>query len=147
MKCDNKSIGKYISILYRYQQCFMGKELKKYGLGTGQYIFLLILFKKDGISQDELSKSAYIDKGTTARAIAKLENEGYVLRKKDEEDKRTNRIYLTEKALEFKPVLFKILRKWLDVLSADLNKEEEEVAIELLEKMGESAAKYMKENN
>lgn len=147
MNCDNKSIGRYISILYRYQQCFMGKELKQYSLGTGQYIFLLTLLKKDGISQDEISKSSYIDKGTTARAIAKLEKEGYVLREKDKDDKRTNRIYLTEKALEFKPVLFKILRKWIEVLSADLNKEEEAVAIKLLEKMGESAAKYMKENN
>ncbi len=147
MNCDNKSIGKYISILYRYQQCFMAKELKEYNLGTGQYIFLLTLLKKDGISQEELSKSSYIDKGTTARAIAKLEQEGYVLRKKDEEDKRTNRIYLTEKALEFKPVLFEILRKWVGILSSDLSKEEEAVAIKLLEKMGESAAKYMKENN
>lgn len=147
MNCLNKPIGKYISILYRYQQCFMGKELKKYSLGTGQYIFLLTLFKKDGISQEEISKTSYIDKGTTARAIAKLEKEGYVLRKKDEEDKRANRIYLTEKALEFKSVLFEILRKWIDILSADLSKEEEEMAIKLLEQMGESAAKYMKENN
>lgn len=125
----------------------MGKELKNYSLGTGQYIFLLTLFKKDGISQEEISKSSYIDKGTTARAIAKLEKEGYILRKKDEEDKRTNRIYLTEKALQFKPVFFKILRKWIDILSSDLSKEEEVVAIKLLEKMGESAAKHMKENN
>lgn len=147
MNCDNKSIGKYISILYRYQQGFMAKELKEYNLGTGQYIFLLTLLKKDGISQEELSKSSYIDKGTTARAIAKLEQEGYVLRKKDEEDKRTNRIYLTEKALEFEPVLFEILRKWVGILSSDLSKEEEAVAIKLLENMGESAAKYMKENN
>lgn len=125
----------------------MAKELKEYNLGTGQYIFLLTLLKKDGISQEELSKSYYIDKGTTARAIAKLEQEGYVLRKKYEEDKRANRIYLTEKALEFKPVLFEILRKWVGILSSDLSKEEEVVAIKLLEKMGESAAKYMKENN
>ncbi|MCY6369975.1 MarR family winged helix-turn-helix transcriptional regulator [Clostridium ganghwense] len=147
MKCDNKSIGRWVSMLYRYQQCYIGKQLKEYNIGGGQYSFLLALFKKDGISQEEISKILYMDKGTTARAIAKLEKEGYVVRKQDEEDKRAYKIYLTEKALEFKPKLFKILRRWTDIISTDFDVEEKEVVMNLLEKMAENAALHIKETN
>ena len=37
---------------------------------------VITLYRKDGISQEELSENLHIDKGTTCRAIKKLEEEG-----------------------------------------------------------------------
>ena len=42
-------------------------------------MFLLELYKKDGKNQEELSEKLNIDKGTTARAIKKLEEEGFLI--------------------------------------------------------------------
>ncbi|MBP2651903.1 MAG: transcriptional regulator [Firmicutes bacterium] len=47
--------GKHISLIYRYSQIFFNSELKKYNLGSGQYIFLVNLFKNNGINQEQLS--------------------------------------------------------------------------------------------
>ena len=48
-------IGRYISQIYRKGNSFISKEISKFGIGSGQIMFLMQLYKKDGISQEELS--------------------------------------------------------------------------------------------
>jgi len=141
---NEKSIGRWISILYRYGQCFLDKQLKPYHLGSGQFIFLAVLLYKDGISQENLANYLEIDKGTTARAIKKLEEEGYVIRKTDPNDKRANLVKVTNKALAIKPLLQQISQKWTKKLTIDFTQEEEETVIKLLERMAENAALLIK---
>lgn len=143
LKENNTSIGKWISILHRYAQCYINKQLKEYNIGSGQYPFLAVLLREDGISQEELSCRLHIDKGTTARAIKKLEEEEYIVRKVDEKDKRAYKIYVTEKALKIKPVLFEALKNWTDILVTGFEQKEKEEVIEVLEKMASNAAFYM----
>lgn len=69
---SDKSVGRYISILYRQAQAYISSQMKQYNIGSGQYSFLLVLYRNDGISQEELSDQLMIDKGTTARAIDKF---------------------------------------------------------------------------
>jgi len=59
---------KWISTLNRYAQSFIGKRLKGYDIGYGQYIFLMELYKGDGRNQEDLATALNIDKGTTDRA-------------------------------------------------------------------------------
>ena len=72
--CEN--IGKYISQLYRRGGAFISKGMEKYNIGQGQFMFLMELYTQDGKNQEDLSKILKIDKGTTARAIKRLEEEG-----------------------------------------------------------------------
>ncbi|MDK2799801.1 MAG: hypothetical protein PWP27_1097 [Clostridiales bacterium] len=146
MRDKNKSIGRWISILYRYGQCYFEKELRPYKIGSGQFIFLLALLEQDGISQESLSNHLNIDKGTTARAIKKLEAAGYIVRRTDPDDKRANRVYVTEKALEIRAILGNITKKWTDLLSVDFTAEEKEIIIDLLKRMSQNAASFIKEN-
>lgn len=97
-------IGRYISQIYRKGNSFISKEISKFGIGSGQIMFLMQLYKKDGISQEELAENLHIDKGTTCRAIKKLEEESFLIRVKDENDKRAYKLYLTES-----PFLFPLL--------------------------------------
>ena len=90
-KCKgNKHIGKYISQLYRKGSVFINKEVSEYGIGSGQFMFLLELYINDGKNQEEIAETLKIDKGTTARALKKLEEQGFVTRIKDENDKTVN---------------------------------------------------------
>ncbi|HWJ03616.1 MAG TPA: MarR family transcriptional regulator, partial [Verrucomicrobiae bacterium] len=82
------SIRRDISTLYRYGQAYIAKRIGALDIGSGQYIFLMTLFRKGGISQEELSCYLRIDKGTTAKAIKKLEDGGYIKRETDLKDKR-----------------------------------------------------------
>ena len=90
-------IAKYISLIYRKGNCFINREVSKFGIGSGQIMFLMQLYNKDGISQEELSENLNIDKATTCRAIKKLEEQGLLTRVKDEKDKRAYKLYLTIK--------------------------------------------------
>ncbi len=137
------SIGKCISLLYRYSQIYLTKELEPYGIGKGQFLFLFVLYKKDGLSQEELSQILNMDKGTTARAIDKLEKSGYVTKKSYEKDLRINHIFLTEKAKKFEPQLYSILKNWTDILSTGMEKDEVEKTFNSLAKMTENATKHI----
>jgi len=142
MSENRNSLARWISLLHRYGHIYVGKELKEYNISKGQYIFLNALYKQEGISQEQLSDYLKIDKGTTAKAIKKLEEEEYVIRKIDAKDKRAYNIYLTEKAIKIKPVVRKAMTDWIDILYSGFSEEEKELSLALLEKMGENAAAY-----
>jgi DNA-binding MarR family transcriptional regulator len=91
-----ESYGKYISAIYRHMQILIAAELAPFRIGSGQYIFLLAIKDKEKITQKALSEELLIDKTTTAKAIAKLEAEGYVRREPDSTDNRYHLLYLTE---------------------------------------------------
>ena len=136
VKCkSNRHIGKYISLLHRKGSIFINRELSNYGIGSGQFMFLLELYIEDGRNQEELSKVLKIDKGTTARAIKKLEEEGYIERFKDEKDKRSNKIYLTQKGRDVKESIFSVLDEWERKMSEHLDESEKELMIKLLKKV------------
>lgn len=101
---ERELIGRYISQIHRKGSSFITKEISKFGIGSGQIMFLMQLYKKDGISQEELSENLKIDKGTTCRAIKKLEEEEFLIRVKDENDKRAYKLYLTEKSKDMEKI-------------------------------------------
>ena len=145
MSCrKDTSIGRYVSILYRYGQSFLERKLNPYSIGSGQFIFLVVLFQEDGITQENLSRLLNIDKGTTARAVKKLEETGYVRRKTDPKDNRARIVYLTEEGLKLQPVVKGISEKWTEMLTADFTDSEKEMAVSFLKKMSLKAAEAAK---
>ena len=135
-KCKgNKHIGKYISHLYRKGSVFINKEVSEYGIGSGQFMFLLELYINDGKNQEEIAETLKIDKGTTARALKKLEEQGFVTRIKYENDKRSNKIYLNDKAKDVREGVLDVLNDWNKEITKSLTEEEEEMLKSLLEKV------------
>ena len=98
-------------------------------------MFMIHLYKNDGISQESLSELVNIDKGTTAKAIKKLEELNFIVRSKDSKDKRINRIYLTSKALDIKNDFFSVLTKWENILTNELSPDEISIGLNILNKL------------
>ena len=140
------SIGRWISILYRYGQIYVGKRLKPFGIGQGQFMYLIKLFEKDGLTQDELSEKLNMDKGTTARALLKLEEQGYIVREESKYDRRSNQVFLTGQAKNMKSDLFSVLNDWTEILSQNLSEEERKQVLVLLDRMSNNAAEYICKN-
>ena len=128
-------VGQWISILYRHAQVYIAKRLKSYHIGSGQYVFLFVLNKNNGIIQESLTEILQIDKATTARALAKLEAEGYVQRTVDPNDKRALRLYVTAQAREIMPIIEKAMSDWNNLVASGLDDSEKEIALKLLRKM------------
>lgn len=135
MKKDCNYIGRYISQIHRKGGAFISKELSGLGVGPGQFMFLLELYRGDGRSQEDLAETLNIDKGTTARAIKKLEEEGFLTREKDEIDKRAYKLYLTDKGKDIKESLYEVMLKWEIHITYNLTDEESELVKTLLQKI------------
>ena len=71
--------------------------LKPLGLTYTQYIVFLVLWEKDGISVTEIGEKLMLDNGTLSPLLKKMEQAGYVARRRSREDDRVVEITLTEK--------------------------------------------------
>jgi DNA-binding MarR family transcriptional regulator len=72
--------------------------LKTDGVGTAEYDFIHAVRKNPGITQAALRELLTLDKGAAARRAASLETKGYLIRKPNPEDGRSQLLYATEKA-------------------------------------------------
>ncbi|MFZ5951515.1 MAG: MarR family winged helix-turn-helix transcriptional regulator [Candidatus Rifleibacteriota bacterium] len=131
--------GKWIGMLYRSSQMHICQQLSKEGIGSGQYPFLMFIGRCGGCSQDEIAKNLCFDKGTTARALKKLEQEGFVRRIVSESDHRRREVFLTEKGKTMRIRLRKMLENWNDKLFEGIPDEIRARTEQILETMAQRA--------
>ena len=140
-----KSIGKWISILHRQSQIYLNRELKPYGLNSSEYIYLVNLAaENDGSNQKHLSDMLSIDDALTTRVMKSLEQKGYIMREKNQSDKRSYNIRLTDKGIEIQPIILKALKNWTDIISEGMTEEEKDYIIQKLTTMSDNALKVTK---
>lgn len=140
-------LGKDFSLIYRYSQIYFDTRLKKFNLGSGQYIFLMNLLLNNGINQEQLADLVKINKATTARAVANLEKAGYVTRKSSKKDKRSNELYTSKKAESIKDTLLEIMDGWNDIMLEGLSSDERLALAKLIEKVGSNIRRYSDQIN
>lgn len=131
---DPRAICAPIAHIYRSHLAYMVKELEPYGIGSGQFDFLMVLYRRDGISQETLAKALKVSKATSTRAVRSLEKEGYVYRQVDEADRRAYKVYLTDKGKEMRGVVLEKLLAFVDSLLSDFTPEEKVEFRHLLKK-------------
>ncbi|BBF43708.1 transcriptional regulator, MarR family [Lachnospiraceae bacterium KM106-2] len=127
--------GRLISILYRKSQMFWCQLLKEYEVSAAEYPVLMILYRQDGRTQENVVSELAIDKSAITRVVKSLEEKGFIERKKDEVDKRCNRIYLTEKGHLLKKPIEKGIMEWNGILQKDMSNEESDEVMRLLNQM------------
>lgn len=129
---ENECFGRYISVIYRHLHILLNNRLKPYGVGSGQYIFVSGIYNNPGISQKDLTELIKIDRATTAKALLKLEANGYIDRAQNKDDKRYNKLYLTKKGMDFIPILNEIQTDLTNMLSEGMDSSEYSESIRLL---------------
>lgn len=75
----------------------VGREMKGLGMHRGQPPVLFTLVKHEGMSNSEMAEFLDITPATLTNKIKRMEKAGLVIRKRDPEDERFIRIYMTEK--------------------------------------------------
>lgn len=150
---ENRILGKSIAILHRREQKYMTKTMKEYGIGYSGYNFLFYLSAHPGSSQKEMCENMAVDEALAARTMKKLLEQGFIERKKSEENGRSYAVYLTVKGEETIPKMRKALAVWWSQVLSVLSEEEQRMMVRGLEKMagysGEviSLTKEQKEEN
>ncbi len=81
------------------------------GITYTQYVVFLVLWEQDGLTMGELGKRLYLDNGTLTPLLKKMEEKGYVNRRRCEQDERVVRVYLTEQGRELQNKVLDIPEK------------------------------------
>ena len=96
MKLDNQlcfplyAAARYVTGLYT-------PYLRDLGLTYTQYITFLVLWEKDGISVSEIGSRLMLDNGTLSPMLKKMEQAGYIERRRSSYDDRVVIVSLTKK--------------------------------------------------
>ncbi|MCF7740686.1 MAG: MarR family transcriptional regulator [Candidatus Marinimicrobia bacterium] len=130
-----RSIGKFLSIARRAHAKLLDKELRELHLSHAQISLLMALYRYEGIYQQELCRMFNINKAAVAREIKHLQNHGYIIKKKDPEDKRKRLIYLTEKAKNNKTRILNIMDKVEARVRSNLTENEVDQFLHLIKKI------------
>lgn len=92
--------NRYISKIARAAQRCAAHSLADLGVGPTERECLVRVRRNPGTSQMYLSEQLNIDRAAVARMLANLEKKGLVIREPDENDKRANKVYVTDLAQE-----------------------------------------------
>lgn len=107
----------------------------KLGTTRVQWIALYYLGKGNFISQKELSEKMNIKESSVARLIDRMERDGFVVRMKNEADKRITNLSLTSKGKEYRNKLLPEGEKFQQILSEGISSKEMKIFKKVLAKM------------
>lgn len=96
-----------IGVIARALDSIANIEFKEFDLTRGQYLYLVRIFEDPGIIQDKLAERIKVDRTTTARAIQKLEKNGFIEKREDEKNRKIKRLFPTAKGKATAPLILK----------------------------------------
>ena len=111
-----------------------------HGILIGQYHFLRVLWEKDQITQRELANAVGMKESTTFTALAGMEKQGLLTRKRDSDDRRKMTIKLTDKGRALRSMLIPVAKAVNDRPLKDLNTNEIFHLKTVLEKLRDNLA-------
>lgn len=109
--------------------------LKPLKLSLHQFAILMTLLEQDGMHQAEIGRKIAMPRYATTRNLDKLENYGYIQRKRHEISNRSHHIYLTSKGKSIGPDLFSLVNKTNNEILAALSDKEKKRIVALLKKL------------
>lgn len=100
-----KEILREIGMIARALDSISNIEFKEYDLMKGQYLYLVRICENPGIIQEKLAEMIKVDRTTAARAIKKLEIQGFIEKRNDDKNKKIKKLFPTEKGVNVYPFL------------------------------------------
>lgn len=96
-----------IGVIHRALDSIANIEFKDFALTRGQYLYLVRIVENPGIIPDKLAEMIKVDRTTTARAVKKLEDTGFIEKKSDEQNKKIKRLFPTSRGEEVAAYIIK----------------------------------------
>ncbi len=111
-------------------------KLSPYGVTPAQVGLLSLLWKKDGRFSYELGERLSLDSATITGIIDRLEQNDFIERRVDPEDRRNKLVFLTEKGRSMEKVLCQQMNEVNDEVKKGFEAEEFHRFKEILFEMG-----------
>ncbi|HIJ07681.1 MAG: Transcriptional regulator, MarR family [Methanomicrobiales archaeon 53_19] len=127
-------VTKKIGYLYWSNRTLFTK-LFPHPLGPGQAAFLIYLTEDTEVRQETLASMIGVDKAIGTRVIRKLNEAGYIRRRRDPENYRAYLISLTEEGNEMKDAILEVSNFIDESLLNGFTDEERDMMHNLLDRM------------
>lgn len=100
-----KEILREIGMIARALDSISNIEFKEFDLTKGQYLYLVRICENPGIIQEKVAEMIKVDRTTAARAIKKLEINGFINKKDDEYNQKIKKLFPTVKGKNVYPFI------------------------------------------
>jgi DNA-binding MarR family transcriptional regulator len=107
------------------------QNIKPLGLAPAQFMTLLALWEKDGLTQRELVERLDVEQATMANTLTRMERDGLIQRRAHPEDGRSQSIHLTPKAVALREPATAAARSVNAVALEPLNEAERQAFLDL----------------
>jgi DNA-binding MarR family transcriptional regulator len=134
------SIGYLTRIAFRAFSRALEVRTARHGVSSGQWRFLRVLWREDGITQRELSRRVGMREPTTVIALKSLEKSGFVVRRQSLEDRRKIHVHLTKEARALQAVLLPAVAEVNAIALAGLSDQEVSILRTALDRVGRNLA-------
>ncbi len=116
---------------------FLASKLKQMGvpLTPEQFMLIDLLWNHGEMSQQQLADLMHKDKNSVTKLVDAIERKGFVVRRQNKQDRRSNTLVLTEKANQLKPGAKQKGISILDQMLEDINENELRMFLETLRKL------------
>ncbi|MGL4454045.1 MAG: MarR family winged helix-turn-helix transcriptional regulator [Sarcina sp.] len=137
MNDDYLELIRKIALFRKKYHTYIAEAIKELNISSSEFSYLKELIHNDGVIQDVIVKNTCVDKAAASRLIKSLEEKNIIAREKNELDKRSMNVFLTEKGKDLAPLIDKIMREWYSNLEESMGKDNLHTLNELLQNLND----------
>ncbi|MGE7595820.1 MarR family winged helix-turn-helix transcriptional regulator [Peribacillus frigoritolerans] len=145
-----KEILREIGMIARALDSISNIEFKEHDLTKGQYLYFVRICENPGMIQEKVAEMIKVDRTTAARAIKKLEINGFIEKKEDKHNKKIKKLFPTEKGKSIYPFIKRENDYSNTVALEGLSEREVETISDLLQRVRKNVEKdweFVKKGN
>lgn len=135
----DKSYTVFIRDVHLAISGYIKQKLAPFNLAPEQTFIMMLLWKKDGLTQNEIGERLGKDKTNITRMISNLENKGFIRKITCTDDRRCFKIYLTTEGSQLEPEVCEIMKETGRDLMDGISEEERATLHRLLAKIKQNA--------
>jgi MarR family transcriptional regulator, organic hydroperoxide resistance regulator len=122
---------------------YIKSKLEEFNLAPEQNLVMMLLWEKDGMTQNQLAEKLGKDKTNIARMASSLEKKGFIKRMSCKNDRRSLELYLTETGKKLGCKVLPIAEEFNEIVCKNISKEEIEELERLLLKINANVQREM----
>lgn len=129
---------KWLSVADRFYKIYLDQQLAPFGINSSQYMFLIKICASPGILQDSLMDMFYVHPSNIVRTLATLEKKEMLTRLPNDQDRRTWKLYPTDRALSIYQEIRTVCENTESILLQGLSEAEKSLFMDLLMQAGKN---------
>ena len=134
---------KWLSVADRFYKIYLDKQLAPFGINSSQYMFLIKICDSPGILQDSLMGMFYVHPSNIVRTLATLEKKEMLTRLPNDQDRRTWKLYPTDRALSIYQEIRTVCENTESILLQGLSEAEKSLFMDLLMQAGKNITEVL----